>query len=73
MQPDQKIMPRKRARSVVSATFRPLLGWIADNLGGRVPLIIGGIASITAAIIGYLIYRSFHQSDTPIAVPNSIT
>ena len=51
----------------------PLLGWIADNLGGRVPLIIGGVASITAAIIGYLIYRSFHQSDTPIAVPNSIT
>ena len=31
----------------------PLLGWLADNLGGRAPLIVGGIASIVAAGIGY--------------------
>lgn len=31
----------------------PLLGWLADSLGGRAPLVLGGIASIAAAGVGY--------------------
>ena len=31
----------------------PLLGWLADEWGGRVPLVLGGIASIVAAVAGY--------------------
>jgi MFS family permease len=32
----------------------PLLGWMADMVGARAPLIVGGAASIIAAYIGYL-------------------
>jgi len=32
----------------------PLLGWLADTLGGRAPLILGGIAALAAAGIGYM-------------------
>lgn len=32
----------------------PLLGWIADGYGGRLPLIIGCVASLGAAAFGYL-------------------
>lgn len=32
----------------------PILGWLADSLGGRAPLILGGIAALVAAGIGYL-------------------
>jgi MFS family permease len=35
----------------------PLLGWLADDYGGRVPLVIGGAASLLAAGIGYYAYR----------------
>jgi len=31
----------------------PLLGWLADALGGRAPLILGGVAALAAAGIGY--------------------
>lgn len=40
----------------------PLLGWLADLYGGRMPLIIGGIASIIAAGVGYYFYRIFNLS-----------
>lgn len=44
----------------------PLLGWLADQLGGRAPLLLGGLASIAAAIIGLLlakIYNPLSASD----------
>jgi MFS family permease len=39
----------------------PLLGWMADNFGGRTPLILGGIASIVAAGIGYSTRRLYRK------------
>lgn len=35
----------------------PLLGWLADKQGGRAPLVVGGIASIIAAGLGYYFSR----------------
>jgi len=32
----------------------PFLGWLADTLGGRAPLILGGVAALAAAGIGYM-------------------
>ncbi|HEX7368562.1 MAG TPA: MFS transporter [Candidatus Saccharimonadales bacterium] len=40
----------------------PLLGWVADKSGGRTPLILGGIASIVAAGIGYGTNRMYHKT-----------
>lgn len=37
----------------------PLLGWVADEYGGRMPLIIGGIAGLVAAAAGYYACKSF--------------
>jgi MFS family permease len=31
----------------------PLLGWLADTLGGRAPLILGGVVCLLAAAFGY--------------------
>jgi len=41
----------------------PLLGWLADNRGGRAPLVVGGIASMIAAVIGYITSRRFQPSN----------
>ena len=30
----------------------PILGWIADTFGARAPMIVGGVAALTAAAIG---------------------
>jgi MFS family permease len=43
----------------------PLLGWLADTSGGRAPFILGGIASIVAATVGYFasrLYRTGHAN-----------
>jgi MFS family permease len=32
----------------------PILGWIADELGGRSPIIIGGLVAIAVAIVGFM-------------------
>jgi hypothetical protein len=32
----------------------PLLGWLADVSGGRVPLILGGVTCLAVALFGYL-------------------
>ena len=32
----------------------PLSGWLADTLGGRAPIILGGIVCLLAAAFGYL-------------------
>lgn len=37
--------------------FAPLVGWLSEHVGGRSPLIIGGIASVTAAL-AVLVFRS---------------
>jgi MFS family permease len=34
----------------------PLLGWLADTMGGRAPIILGGIVCLIAATFGY--YRN---------------
>ncbi len=35
----------------------PLLGWLADAMGGRAPIILGGIACLIAAAFGYYMTR----------------
>jgi len=40
-----------------TAVGGPILGWIADQFGSRSPLILGGVASIVTASIGYLVFR----------------
>jgi MFS family permease len=39
----------------------PLLGWVADTLGGRAPILIGGAASLAAAAFGYLANRRYNN------------
>ena len=36
----------------------PLLGGVADMLGGRAPLVLGGAASLTTALVGYIVSRT---------------
>jgi MFS family permease len=36
-----------------SAFGGPLLGWLADTMGGRAPIILGGIVCLIAATFGY--------------------
>ncbi|HXE59517.1 MAG TPA: MFS transporter [Gemmatimonadaceae bacterium] len=45
----------------------PFLGWLADSLGGRAPLILGGIAALVAAGIGYLASVEFAGRDRSAA------
>ncbi len=37
----------------------PLLGWLADKSGGRVPLIVGALACLAAAALGHLATRRY--------------
>jgi MFS family permease len=37
----------------------PLLGWIADTIGGRAPIIIGAIVCLIAAVFGYYATRRY--------------
>jgi MFS family permease len=37
----------------------PLLGWLADTLGGRAPLVLGGIVSLIAAAFGFVANRRY--------------
>jgi len=37
----------------------PLLGWLADAVGGRAPLILGGIVSLIAAAFGFFAHRHY--------------
>jgi MFS family permease len=34
----------------------PILGWLADAAGARLPLVIGGIACLVAGAFGYIMY-----------------
>jgi len=49
----------------------PLLGWLADNYGGRVPLVVGGIAGLVAAAIGYYAYRLHIVQNIQYSDPSS--
>jgi MFS family permease len=42
----------------------PLLGWLADAMGARAPIILGGIVSLLAAVAGTLAART-HLSRAP--------
>jgi MFS family permease len=37
----------------------PLLGWLADTLGGRAPLVLGGVVSLVAAAFGFVANRRY--------------
>ena len=37
----------------------PLLGWLADVAGGRVPIVLGGVVCLLAAAFGYLANRRY--------------
>ena len=37
----------------------PVLGWLADTVGGRAPIILGGIVCLMAATFGYLASRHY--------------
>ena len=37
----------------------PLMGWLADTMGGRAPIVLGGIACLVAAAFGYFADRRF--------------
>jgi predicted MFS family arabinose efflux permease len=39
----------------------PALGWIADTMGGRAPIILGGIVCLVAATFGYFATRHYVQ------------
>jgi len=44
----------------------PLLGWLADVLGGRAPILIGGIVCVLAASFGYYAMAKYNASaDSP--------
>jgi MFS family permease len=36
----------------------PICGWLADTLGGRAPIILGGIVCLAAALFGFLAVRA---------------
>jgi MFS family permease len=35
----------------------PFLGWLADTLGGRAPLFVGGVVAVAASVYGYMAGR----------------
>ncbi len=40
----------------------PILGWLADTFGGRMPLVVGGVVCLATGAFGYLANRRFRQS-----------
>ena len=38
----------------------PILGWMADTFGGRVPLVVGGLVCLAAGAFGYVANRHFN-------------
>lgn len=40
----------------------PLLGWLADQFGGRVPILLGGFVALATAIGGYLWAKQYRQT-----------
>jgi MFS family permease len=44
----------------------PLAGWLADTVGGRAPLVLGGVVCLATAVFGYYANRRFVHR-TPVA------
>ena len=44
----------------------PLAGWLADTVGGRAPLVLGGFVCLATAVFGYYANRRFVHR-TPVA------
>ena len=44
----------------------PLAGWFADTVGGRAPLVLGGVVCLATAAFGYYANRRFVHR-TPVA------
>lgn len=42
----------------------PLSGWLADELGARTPIVLGGIVCLAAAVFGYYANRRYLTSET---------
>jgi MFS family permease len=40
----------------------PVSGWLADVLGGRAPIVLGGVVCLAAAVFGYLADRHYGAS-----------
>lgn len=40
----------------------PVLGWMADTLGGRAPIMLGGTVCVAASAFGYLANRRFNKA-----------
>jgi MFS family permease len=45
----------------------PLLGWLSDAKGGRAPLLLGGVAALATATLGYYANKRFSYSKTTTA------
>lgn len=43
----------------------PILGWLADNFGGRPPIILGGIVCLVATIFGYYASKRYIHAPPP--------
>ena len=39
----------------------PVLGWMADTLGGRAPILAGGAVCLAAASFGYFADRRYNK------------
>jgi MFS family permease len=39
----------------------PLLGWMADNIGSRAPIMIGGLVCLLSATFGYIAFSHFSK------------
>ena len=37
----------------------PILGWLADTLGGRAPIVLGGVACLVTAVFGWFASRRY--------------
>jgi MFS family permease len=40
----------------------PILGWLADIFGGRVPILLGGVVALVAAVVGSWANRRYVES-----------
>jgi MFS family permease len=52
----------------------PVLGWLADTMGGRAPIVLGGIVCLVAGAFGYVaarhyVHRAPDQNELPAGSP----
>ncbi|HVX16919.1 MAG TPA: MFS transporter [Acidimicrobiales bacterium] len=43
----------------------PILGWVADLINARAPLVLGGVATISAGVWGWWTVRRLHVDEAP--------